>query len=1093
MPPTALVVLSVLLLVAFAPAAHLTAKRLPVVPGDPTPVVSGTQRDDSTALRPLPAGLPADEIVDSVDKVYPYAVEALGVPGAHTLVGLLSSDNTLDPDPLPGSASGIEFTYPYHYSAFDPIFDGAPQPQSSSNATQLAAALVKLASQPRRFAEKSNAARAAYALLEHTRSTGGCDAALDVLLLVASDYVTSPDNLAKEYRRAAAACPNDPTPGWIMGQSQLRSLFPSYDPRPTQFDESTLADLATALTRFEGLAKQFPDDGAAHTGLGDAYLRRGLRILSSEPFTARNDLRLAIAQYNRAAELGSIRDADLGRARAFIGLGEPDRAIQLAQRAADGSPHPGAAMEVLLLAQQAAHDFDAAAYVGRRLERSGPAAYPPAAIFLPVPRTDGSGLPFEAGLPLSTGADTLAPLAVSLAPTGGAGGQVDDLSFIPQYRDDFSVTSTMVDTPSMAWRRNAIVAGRAGQLLAAWPTQFPTTRPDRGPVEFGATGFPNDTLRAIAELAAHEPVSGKYVTTDLYLEESARDGAFDSWQNLLRWAGDLPQAQLVIERWQSETGDSSAAAAMRLGEVGFLRGNYDESAVHFGEAARQARLLRWSDDLPVNQAQLGRGAALLKADRADEAVPLLRELEQDGPKEYGFEIARKEMQKAAAFAAVAYHASVQLADHESATGSVHSAIEDYNIALWWVARLSDDFNSGNGMRPEVVHNNLALAYLAAGAIDSARANADRALESDPMNPVFLMTAGFVAERAGNSDSAIDYNRRALESDPGAFAAANDLGVELARRGDYTGAQDALRQAVGAAPGYALGWFNLGVVESQRGPLRLLTSQGAFAKAFTLDPTLKDRKHELMIDGSVYRTALDLSKPLPPQWSLAQTQKSAPVASVGLLAIAMLGVGLARASGGRGGAFAKQWLEPVTKRLDKIRGPSWIQRAAVGVIVTVTAFLLTYLRHAGSVTEIVAYCVGVVLLGGLAYFAREAIAARQAVGVAQSSWTPGLALGLVTGALGTPWAPLPVARTDTESRHVHLAAPLALAALSLALFVEVAWLDVPLTGAFAVAALIMTSSTLLPIKPLDGANLGSTGAVAAAGVMAGAIFVALGVA
>ena len=106
----------------------------------------------------------------------------------------------------------------------------------------------------------------------------------------------------------------------------------------------------------------------------------------------------------------------------------------------------------------------------------------------------------------------------------------------------------MVDTPSMAWRRNAIVAGRAGQLLAAWPTQFPTTRPDRGPVEFGATGFPNDTLRAIAELAAHEPVSGKYVTTDLYLEESARDGAFDSWQNLLRWAGDLPQAQLVIER-----------------------------------------------------------------------------------------------------------------------------------------------------------------------------------------------------------------------------------------------------------------------------------------------------------------------------------------------------------------------------------------------------------------------------------------------------------------------------------------------------------------------------------------------------------------
>jgi hypothetical protein len=164
-----------------------------------------------------------------------------------------------------------------------------------------------------------------------------------------------------------------------------------------------------------------------------------------------------------------------------------------------------------------------------------------------------------------------------------------------------------------------------------------------------------------------------------------------------------------------------------------------------------------------------------------------------------------------------------------------------------------------------------------------------------------------------------------------------------------------------------------------------------------------------------------------------------------------------------------------------------------MVVTVIAFLLAYLRRAGGVTEVVAYCAGVLLLGGLAYLAREAIANRQAVGVAQSSWIPGLALGLVTGALGTPWAPLPVAQTDTESRHVHLAAPLALAALSLALFIEFAWLDVPLTGAFAVAALIMTSSTLLPIKPLDGANLGGAGAVAAAGVAAGAILVGLGVA
>ena len=360
-----------------------------------------------------------------------------------------------------------------------------------------------------------------------------------------------------------------------------------------------------------------------------------------------------------------------------------------------------------------------------------------------------------------------------------------------------------------------------------------------------------------------------------------------------------------------------------------------------------------------------------------------------------------------------------------------------------------------------------------------------------MNPAFLMTAGIVAERAGNSDSAIDYNRRALKSDSGAFAATNDLGIELARRGDYTGAQDALRQAVGAAPDYALGWFNLGVVASRRGPLHLLGSQGAFTKAFTLDPMLKDRKHELVIDGSVYRTALDLSKPLPAQWSLAQTQKSAPVQR-GLAGDNHARCGSGPRVGPEGHCVRQAVARPVAERLNKIRGPSWIQRAAVGMVVTVIAYLLGLPAPRGRCDR------GRRLLRRSSSSAgwRTWPAKRSRTGkwwVAQSSWTPGLALSLVTGALGTPWSPLPVAQTDTESRHVHLAAPLALAALSLALFVEFAWLDVPLTGAFAVAALIMTSSTLLPIKPLDGANLGGAGAVAAAGVAAGAILVALGVA
>lgn len=1075
----AVIVLGVLVLLGFAPAAHLAASRLPIAMPDPTPVAPGSPTGDPTALRWLPTGLPTEMVIDSVATVQPYAVNALGGAGARAFLELVASADELVPDPLPGSTSGIEFGYPYRFSMFDAIFSAAPQRQFRGNASALAAALIKLAGTTGDVTRRSNIARGAYAVLERNRSSGGCDGALNMLLLVTSDDVSSPETVMAEYTLADRACPDDPTAAWTLGQAQLRALFPSYEPQPQNDEEWVSEYLTRATATFEGLADRFPDDPGARTGLGDAYLRSGLRQLFSKPFSARHDLRIAVAQYNRAAEVGAVRDADLGRARAFIGLGEPERAVTLAQRAVEGSPRPGAALEALLLAQQAAHDFDAAVETGRRLEQGGVALYPPPAVFMPTPRVDGRGVPFEAGLPLSTGADTLAPLEVSLAPTGGAGASVEDLSFIPEYRDDRNLTSTMVDTPSMAWRRNAILTGDASKLLAEWPDRFIAGRyhPERPDVF--EMGEPNDELRAIAELAAHQQVSGDYVSSEQ---------TFDSWQNLLRWAGDLPAAQVVAERWRSQAEDGDGTPALRLGEIAFLRGEYDESAAFFGDAARQARLAAWQDDLSVAQAQLNRGAALLKAGRPDEAVPLLRDLQQLGVTGYGYETQEYDTSRAAQYGALAYHASAQLAEHERATGNARGAIDDYNAALWWAERLD-----GNGIRPEVVHNNLALAYLGVGDTDRAHRAAARALASDPMNPLFLMTAGFVAERAGNSDSAVELNTRALAMDPGAFAVANDLGVQLARRDDYSGAATALRQAVGAAPNYALGWFNLGIIESRRGPLRLLVSQGAFARAFALEPALKTSERELTIDGAVYRTALDLSKPIPPQWSLAQTQKGAPAASIGLLAIAMAGLGLARASGGKGGELAKQWLDPITERFKRVRAPVWADRAAVGVIVTAVAFLLTFLRQSGSATDFVAYGTCIVLLVGMAYSARVVVAARRDVDLTQNSWTPGLALGLVTGAIGTPWAPLPVAQTGAEAKAVHLAGPLTLAAFSLALFIEVAWFDVPLTGALAIAALIMTSSMLLPVKPLDGANLGGAGVVAAAGVTAGAILVALGIA
>ena len=91
-------------------------------------------------------------------------------------------------------------------------------------------------------------------------------------------------------------------------------------------------------------------------------------------------------------------------------------------------------------------------------------------------------------------------------------------------------------------------------------------------------------------------------------------------------------------------------------------------------------------------------------------------------------------------------------------------------------------------------------------------------------------------------------------------------------------------------------------------------------------------------------------------------------------------------------------------------------------------------------------------------------------------------------MGTP----SVVRTDRKDNPLlHLAAPITLAALSLMLFVESAWLHTSITQAWAVAALIMSASTLLPVGPLDGAHVGKAGVIAAAGVVGGALLIGLG--
>lgn len=430
----------------------------------------------------------------------------------------------------------------------------------------------------------------------------------------------------------------------------------------------------------------------------------------------------------------------------------------------------------------------------------------------------------------------------------------------------------------------------------------------------------------------------------------------------------------------------------------------------------------------------------------------------------------------------------QLADHERESGDLHAAVEDYTTALDWTPQMEE----GAGIRPEVLNNNAALAYLGLDDTSSAASLESKALAADPEDPVFLMTAGFIADRAGRVAQAAQYDREALGSDPGAFPAANDLAVELTREHQVGAAVTALRQAVGASPGYALGWFNLGAAESRLGPANVLASQGAFATAYALDPALKSSRPEMTIDARVYRTALDLSKPLPPQWSFSQLQRPAPAAAVGLLALVVLGFGLARASGPGGSDIAGKMLKTVSGRLERVHLLDRLRLPAWGLAATGAAFLLAYLRRGTGLTEVATYTVGVLVLAVAAMTARAVLARRWDIAISQRSWPPALVLGLLTGAFGLPWAPLPFVRADGKDKpRLHLVAPILLATLSLLLFVESAWLHTPIAQAWAVASLIMAASTLLPVGPLDGAHVGKAGIAPAAGIAGGALLVGLG--
>ena len=237
----------------------------------------------------------------------------------------------------------------------------------------------------------------------------------------------------------------------------------------------------------------------------------------------------------------------------------------------------------------------------------------------------------------------------------------------------------------------------------------------------------------------------------------------------------------------------------------------------------------------------------------------------------------------------------------------------------------------------------------------------------------------------------------------------------------------------------------------------------------------------------------MSRPLPPRWSLSGVEPGAPAPAAGLLALALLALGLARVAGAQAlTAQAQTWLESTLDRIERVRWLNRWQSPIWAVAVTAALFAVPAALHASDqVASMVVVTAGVVVLALAAMRARVAAARRAGLIARHRTWGPAVVFGAATAVFAS-WAPLPVVHVPRSVPRVHAAAPVALALLSVVLFLEAAALQLPVLRTLASAAIVTAASVLVPVPPPDGAELGATHLLAGAGIVGVALLLGLGV-
>ena len=1079
------VLLAVLALVALPFAARLAAdsytgappRTAILAPLRPSP------RTPAPQVRALPvflslsearvAALAARGTRAEIGAIVALGTEVFGRRGARQLQRTLATPTTNGVVPLPTIVPGQ--TAAENDLAALLMVAGSSQPIASARPP---AALV-------------TAGEVASDLLGRLAPAGGCAARLNLAFL-ASLTGSAVAAVQRDYGAAEAACPGDPTPWWALGEYESQWTAAGQAPAVPKRQSDPV------FQTFARMQQLYPRVAASWAGEGDADMRIAYQLVQRAPFTAIAYATVARACYGRAVRL-EPDFADLaGLARALAALRDPWRAARTAGRAASEDPDSADLQAWLLDDLQQAGEFRPASTVAAHLALVH--VFASGAALFAAPSTGDAVNGEDTAGPLSTGVATLAPrqllepLAVPTAPSGESapgGAIVNDLSFLPAYTPIPGFGGKARWCPALSRRIDLILAGEPGAALAPVAGAAGDLRPgfeDCPPPGVAAR------LTGVAELEL-----GRTAAARRALPQGMSLGELEDYrQNLWRAAGRLSHAAIAAAQWAALQ-PASELALSREGEIAFLQRRYDEAATDFAVLVNRARLQTGHPSGVEANALLDEGVALASAGRAGPALATLGAAAATAER-WGGEYVRTN----AAPADLAAFSMEQAATASLSADDVRQALMDYAVAAdarGAALRTESAYGSptlpaGTQLvRADALDNNEAIAEIAGGDAQQGAALAQDAIRVDPGDPIFWWTLGLAEQHLGRRAAAIVDDRAALARDPTEFPVANNLGVLLLRAGRPQAAVAALRMTVRADPSYATGWFNLGIALDRTGPLHILASEGAFARARSLNARFDSRSPVPLLDDVSYKTQLDLSEPVPAHWSFASSQSHAPVDAAGFSASLIVAFGLIRLLASRAASgSAQKWLDQLDALDERVPRVRLFLSPLVGIAATV-AFLLWPLHHGPSGGwEAAAFALGVLVLVVFVMRVRRVAALRTGVALEQETWLPGLAIGLVLTLVSTGWAPMPVARSKASAVGVHWSGPIALGLLSVVLLLLAAWLNVPITRDLGAAGLVITASMLTPVKPLDGATVGSSaaGALPVAAVVGAAVLMVTGV-